>query len=94
LRDALGDIGHAAIIPDQKLDLLAGNRIAMLLNVKLRACGHLLANGRDLAGHRQDETHIDSVLRGGSPGRKHGGSACRKSTGEIVAHRSLPAWPA
>src|ERR1700722_20380165 len=63
----------------------------MLVNIKLRACGHLLANRSDWAGHRQDETHIDSVMRGSGPGCKHHGGACRESTGETLAHGSLPA---
>ena len=63
----------------------------MLLDIKLGACGHLLAHRSDRAGHRHDETHIDSVLRSNSPGCKHDGSARRESTDETVAHGSLAA---
>ena len=58
LRDALGNIGHAAVIPDQKLDLLSSQlEFTMLMNIKLRACDRLACQQRsDRAGHRQDET--------------------------------------
>ena len=35
LRDALGDVGDAGVVLDDQLDLLAGDRVAVLLHVEL-----------------------------------------------------------
>ena len=65
LRQPLADVGHAAIVADEELDLLAGDHVAMLRHVELDGGGDFLAGGAHRAGHRQDEADLDGVLRGG-----------------------------
>src|SRR5262249_20464164 len=89
LRDALGDIGNAAIILDDELDLLAGDGVALLLDVELGACRHLLADGGELAGHRDDQPDFDGLLRSGRPERQ-GEDARGKTCDKSLMHRFLP----
>ena len=63
LGEPLGVVGNGAVVLEQNLDLLAGDRRTMLLHVELDAGIDLLA-GRSLRpGHRQDEADLDAVLR-------------------------------
>ena len=63
LREALGVIGITAIIFDDKLDLLARDRVAILLHVEFCAGNHLLAGRRERTAQRHQKTDLDSVLR-------------------------------
>ena len=54
--------GNRGIVPDDDLDLLAGDRVAVLRLVKLDRRGFLLAGGLLLAGHRQNEADFDRVF--------------------------------
>ena len=90
LGEPLGVVGDAAVIPDDELDLLAGDRVAMLRHVELDGGGDFLPGGAHRAGHRQDEADLDGVLR-------RGGATCRrcncdcKSGGKIcVTHCDSP----
>ena len=68
LGEPLGIVGDAAVIPDDELDLLAGDGVAVLRHVELDGGGDFLPGGADRAGHRQDEADLDGVLRGGAAG--------------------------
>jgi hypothetical protein len=52
-RQALGDVSRAGVVFDLEDDPVAGNRVAVLLNVKLCSSALLLAGRRLLAGHWQ-----------------------------------------
>ena len=68
LGEPLGIVGDAAVVPDDELDLLAGDRVAMLRHVELDGGGDFLPGGAHRAGHRQDEADLDGVLGGGAAG--------------------------
>ena len=64
LREPLGDIrGDAADILADELDLLAGDRVAMLFHVELDGVVHLRGGVGELAGIRIDDPDLDGVLR-------------------------------
>ena len=84
LGETLGVVGHAAIISDDQLDLLAGDHVAVLRHVELDRGDHFLPGGADRPGHRHDEADLDGVLGGGGAGcRRH--NCDRKSGGEMRA---------
>ena len=62
LRDALGVVGHRAVVLEDDLDLLAGDGVAVLLHVELDGVVDLLAGRGLAAGHRQDQADLDGVL--------------------------------
>ena len=63
LRQPLGVVGHAAGIAQDDLDLLAGDRVAVLLHVEIDGGLDLLAGRGLLPRHRYDEADLDGVLR-------------------------------
>ena len=65
LSQALSHVRHAGIILDDQLDLLAGNRVALLLHVELGGRLDLPARRRERPGHRQDQTDLERLLSKG-----------------------------
>ena len=71
LREALGHVRRdAADVLADELDLLAGDRVAVLLHVELDAVVDLVAGVGELARIGQDHADLDGVLR---HRRRHGG---------------------
>jgi hypothetical protein len=62
LGEPLGDIGHAGIVLQDHLDLLAGDGGAVARLVELHGGVDLLAGRGLLAGHRQDQADLHGVL--------------------------------
>src|SRR5262249_30380005 len=77
LRDALGVVGHRAVVLDDQLDLLAGNSVAMLRHIKLGSGGLLFAGRLLLAAHRQNQADFDVLrLRAADRAERRGGAGC------------------
>ena len=70
LRQPLGDVGHAGVVLQDDLDLLAGDRRAVARLVELHRRVDLLAGRGLLAGHRQDQADLHRVLRVGGRGEQ------------------------
>ena len=100
LGEALGHVGRAGIVLDLEDDLLAGDRVAMELDVEIGARLLLLAGGRLLAGHRHDQADGHDVVgerrpgderRGGGKdgnaaiGRHQSSSRCYSTAGRAIA---------
>ena len=95
LREPLGIVGHASVVLDQELDVLAGDRCSSLLQEHSdRGIG--LPSGRlERTGHRQDCPDPYAVL-----GKRRRAAACERQghkrnenipTSEAAAvHRSPP----
>ena len=94
LRQPLGDVGHAGVVLEDHLDLLAGDRGAVARLVELHRGVDLLAGRGLLAGHRQDQADLDGVLREGARGN-HGqhAAAIRSSRLNICFPPKQPAKP-
>ena len=78
LRQPFGDLrGDAADILADHLDLLAGDRVTVLLHIEFDAVVELHAGIGELSGERQDDTDLDGVvcLRG-CEGRKQAEAQC------------------
>ena len=67
LRQTLGHVGDAGVVLDDQLDLLARDRIALLLHVQLRRRLDLPARRGERPGHRQDEADLHRLLRHAPP---------------------------
>ena len=77
LGQPLGHIGIAGIVLDDQFDLLAGNRVAVLLHVEPGAGGELLAGRGERPGQRHEQTDLHGLLgeaRRGEKGRDQPGS--------------------
>ena len=76
--ETLGDVGRAGVVLDLEHDLLAGDRVAMLLHEELGARFFLFSGRSRRAGHRKDQTDGHRVVvgerRGGSQDRAERGS--------------------
>ena len=85
LRQTLGDIGRdaAGILADE-FDLLARDRIAVLLHIELDAVVDLRAGVGKLAGILVDNADLDGVLRAGRPETEH-----RQRKARPAAHRNF-----
>src|ERR1700676_3489480 len=57
---------NGAVILDEELDFLAGDRIALLRHEEFHRRRNLFAGRLLLARHRQDEADLDAVLRLGA----------------------------
>ena len=64
LGEALGHVGRAGVVLDDERDLLAGDRIAVLLNVELRGRALLFAGRGRRAGHRHDHADGHGIVVG------------------------------
>ena len=97
LGQALGDVGRAGVVLDLEDDLLAGDRVTVLLHVELSAGALLLAGRRLLAGHRQDHAYgHDIVVRvSGLREQQRGqrGAEHRESHHQPFSSRSALCWP-
>ena len=63
LRQTLGLVGRAGRILADQFDLLAGDRVAVLLHVELDAVVHLRGRICELAGIGHEQADLDGVLR-------------------------------
>jgi hypothetical protein len=67
LNEAAGVIGDAGVVAQDQLDFLAGDLIAMLLDVEPRTGRRLPAgSGKTGAGHGKAHADLDHFLRGGA----------------------------
>jgi hypothetical protein len=74
LREALGDVRvRAAGVLAYEFDLLAGNRVAVLLHEQLDAIVHLRGGVGKLAGVGHDQADLDGVLRLRGAGKRERG---------------------
>ncbi len=64
LGEAFGHVWSAGVVLDLERDFLAGDRGAVLLNVKLGGGALLLAGRSERAGHRQDHSDRHGVVVG------------------------------
>ena len=88
LGEPLGDVGRAGVVLEDEIDLLAGDRVAVLRDVKLGAGLLLLAGRGRRAGHRQDQADRHGVVVG-ARGARDKGRAKRRAQ-----HPNFPHWPA
>jgi hypothetical protein len=63
LRQTLGLVWRAGRILADQFDLLAGDRVAVLLHVELDAVVHLRGRIGELTGIGHEQTDLDGVLR-------------------------------
>ncbi len=63
LSDALGIVGNASVVTNDQFDLLAGDHIAVLRDVKIGGRGDFTAYRARGAGHRCDNADLYDVLR-------------------------------
>ena len=79
LREPPRDVRHGGVVLDDQLDLLAGDRGAVLLLIELHAAHDLLADRGELAGQRLDDADLDGVLgRGRACGERSGRDRCQQ----------------
>ena len=77
--EALGHVRRAGVVLDLEHDLLAGDRVAVLMHVKLGGGAFLPAGRGERPGHRQNHADDDGVLvrprraRRGKRGAERGG---------------------
>ena len=89
LRQTLGRVRRdAAVVLADEFDLLAGNRVAVLLHVELDAVVDLGARIGELSGKGHDHADLDAALsQGGCGGKQRGGEAGKP--GRCASHGSL-----
>ena len=87
LGEALGDIRRdaAGILADE-LDLLAGDRVAMLFHVKLDGVVHLRRRVGELAGIRHDQADLHGLLRARRRHEQRG----KQARDQCFAHKNSP----
>ena len=91
LRQPLGDVGHAGVVLDDELDLLAGDRVAVLLHVELHGRLDLAAGRGERAGHRQDQADLHGVLRESAGGdRAKRGSDQEFTSEHLFSSQTIP----
>ena len=88
LGQPLGIVGNAAVVPDDQLDLLAGDGVAVLRHVELGAVRDLAADGALHAGHRNDDPDLDGLggLRCGVPSGQAQADHAQTGSGHRQAH--------
>jgi len=93
LDQAAGVVGHAGVVAQDQLDLLAGDHVAVLLEVEARAGGGLPAgSGEAGAGHGEAHADLDHLLRRRAARGQRDRTGRNECKGELSAsHRTLPA---
>ena len=87
LRQSLGYVGiWAAGIPADDFNLLAGNSVTMLLDIKLYGIVHLCGGVGELTGVGHDQSDLDGLL-----GLRRGyRQNCRRDDQQSLSHSSPP----
>ena len=86
----LGVVGHAGVVLDDEVDLLAGDGGAVLVHVELGAGLDLLADRREAARQRQHQADLRRVLGSGAGGRQR---ARGQRNSDLTQHEvSSPGW--
>src|SRR5262249_34888974 len=91
LRQALGVVGHAGVVLDDQIDLLAADGRAVLVHVLLDAGLHLLADRGEPAGERQHQADLGVVLGNGATRRQCARGRCN-GDGEISTQHRVSSW--
>jgi hypothetical protein len=71
-------VGNAGVIPDDQLDLAAGNHIAVLRHVEACAGNGLFSDRTQHPGERHDEPDFDCILRCNIAGKQRTGESRRR----------------
>ena len=92
---AAGGVGDAGVVLEDQLDLLAGDHVAVLLDIEPRAGVGLTAGGIEAgAGHGEAHADLDDVLGARAIGRERGQTGRHECKGELSAlHLKLPPMP-